>query len=219
MSSHQASHCGSCTPSSHLCGRLAKAGACDLMQALVCTWELKAVSAGARIWPNTAVWPHLSRLLQMAPTLPPKQTSKPTTAAAAAPRGSSPIDWAQLQQLLSDGQYSSTGQLHLLAGGRDALLPARYETSDRLICQVAGRQKLLLLAPGLAFKGLYPYPVAHPYDGYSCVDWEEPELGHWPAAAQVRIMCTDGTLALQFNQLLLATEQPAVTPNLRCSKA
>lgn len=45
---------------------------------------------------------------------------------------------------------------------------------------------MLLLPPELAFRGCYPYPVAHPYDTYSCVDWEEPELQHWPAAAQVR---------------------------------
>jgi hypothetical protein len=54
-----------------------------------------------------------------------------------------------------------------------------------LLCQVSGRQRLLLVPPEQGFKGCYPFPVAHPYDRYSCVDWEEPELQHWPAAAQV----------------------------------
>lgn len=52
--------------------------------------------------------------------------------------------------------------------------------------QVSGRQRLLLLPPELAFAGLYPFPVAHPYDKCSAVDWEEPETDAWPAAAQVR---------------------------------
>jgi hypothetical protein len=57
--------------------------------------------------------------------------------------------------------------------------------SCHLLCQVSGRQRLLLVPPEQGFPGCYPFPVAHPYDRYSCVDWEEPELQHWPAAAQV----------------------------------
>lgn len=41
------------------------------------------------------------------------------------------------------------------------------------------------MSPATAFHGMYPYPVAHPYDTYSQVDWEEPETQYWPAATQV----------------------------------
>jgi hypothetical protein len=69
--------------------------------------------------------------------------------------------------------------------------PWLYSLSELLlplfaVRQVSGRQQLLLVAPEQAFSGCYPFPAAHPYDRYSCVDWEEPELQHWPAAAQVR---------------------------------
>ena len=97
------------------------------------------------------------------------------------------VDWGLLQALLQSGRWSSNGALQLLAGGHDALLPASYQSCDRLLCQVSGKQQVLLLPPHLAFRGLYPYPVHHAYDRYSAVDWEEPELEHWPAAAQVRV--------------------------------
>lgn len=100
--------------------------------------------------------------------------------------GQDVLDWCLLQQLLHSGQWAQRGSLHLLAGGSDALLPACYHTCDRVLCQVSGRQRLLLLPPDQAFKGLYPYPVHHPYDHYSAVDLEEPELEHFPEAAKVR---------------------------------
>lgn len=95
------------------------------------------------------------------------------------------MDWSLLMQLLQDGGWAANGSVSIQAGGSDALLPARYETHDRLLCQVSGRQRLLLLPPDQAWHGLYPYPVAHAYDRSSMVDWEEPELEHYPQAAQV----------------------------------
>ena len=31
-----------------------------------------------------------------------------------------------------------------------------------------------------AFRGLYPYPVHHPYDQYSMVDFDRPDAAAWP---------------------------------------
>lgn len=161
----------------------------------VCNWELSATpTTSLRVWPNNAVQPHLTQLLHVTPVGAPTTTAAPSSTDI----GSTPqqqqqqqlaaqhiLDWALLQQVLQAGHWAPAGSLHLLAGGSDALLPARYETRDRLLCQVSGRQRLLLLAPDQAFSGVYPYPVHHPYDRYSVVDWEDPELEHWPAAAQV----------------------------------
>jgi hypothetical protein len=52
--------------------------------------------------------------------------------------------------------------------------------------QVRGRSRVVLIAPGATFPGLYPYPVAHPYDRYACVQVDDPDYGAWPALASVR---------------------------------
>ena len=39
---------------------------------------------------------------------------------------------------------------------------------------------MLLVGPGHTYAGMYPYPVAHPYDGYSMVDFDAPDVGQWP---------------------------------------
>jgi hypothetical protein len=161
--------------------------ACGMLQAQVCNWELSGTPTNLRVWPNKAVYPHLTQLIQLTPAAAVTSSSS----AAPAPHPTAPaaaehcLDWALLAELLQSGAWSSSGSLHLLAGGSDALLPARYDTQDRLVCQATGRQRVLLLPPEQAFTGVYPYPVHHPYDRYSAVDWEEPELDHWPEAAQV----------------------------------
>ena len=42
------------------------------------------------------------------------------------------------------------------------------------------------MGPGHTYAGMYPYPVAHPYDGYSMVDFDAPDLGQWPRFVAVR---------------------------------
>jgi len=51
---------------------------------------------------------------------------------------------------------------------------------------VAGRRRVLLLPPTLAYTGMYPYPVAHPYDRYAMPDLERPNAAAWPALAGAR---------------------------------
>lgn len=40
--------------------------------------------------------------------------------------------------------------------------------------------------PSHTYAGMYPYPVAHPYDGSSMVDLDAPDLGQWPKFLGVR---------------------------------
>ena len=49
-----------------------------------------------------------------------------------------------------------------------------------------GRQRILLVPPDQAFKGLYPYPVHHFYDRFSMVNFERPRLDVWPRFGDVR---------------------------------
>jgi hypothetical protein len=51
---------------------------------------------------------------------------------------------------------------------------------------VRGRSRVLLMDPSASFPGLYPFPVAHPYDRYACVQLDAPDYGAWPSFAAVR---------------------------------
>ena len=96
------------------------------------------------------------------------------------------VDWGWLGGLLRAQRFGPVLHCDVEAGGRGGLLPARYECCDRLLAQAAGRRRVLLLPPGQAFDGVYPYPTHHPYDRYSMVDLEAPDPGLWPKWGGVR---------------------------------
>ena len=52
--------------------------------------------------------------------------------------------------------------------------------------QVRGRRRVLLIGPEHAFRGLYPFPLHHPYDRYAMVDFEADDTEQWPLFAGVR---------------------------------
>ncbi|KAK9868843.1 hypothetical protein WJX84_005438 [Apatococcus fuscideae] len=85
---------------------------------------------------------------------------------------------------LSRNVYGS--HYHLQIGGPGSLLPASYQPHDRLLVQVTGRQRILLISPDQAFSGLYPYPVHHLYDGFSMVNFEKPSLDIWSGFDHVK---------------------------------
>ena len=59
--------------------------------------------------------------------------------------------------------------------------------SHELCCtQASGQQHVLMLPPGTAFSGLYPYPTHHPYDKYAMPDLEAPDVAMWPGLADIR---------------------------------
>ncbi|GAB4818813.1 hypothetical protein N2152v2_005859 [Parachlorella kessleri] len=96
------------------------------------------------------------------------------------------VDWEWLEGMQRAQRFGPVLSVEVEAGGANSLLPARYSTRDRLLAQVTGRQRVLLLSPQQAFSGLYPYPLHHTYDGYSMVDLEAVDPGLWPKFSQVR---------------------------------
>ncbi|UPR02111.1 JmjC domain-containing protein [Chloropicon primus] len=93
------------------------------------------------------------------------------------------VDWSWMISYLGAQNFGSIRDVHLHCGTRNSLHHCKYENIDRLLVQVRGRTRVLLLDPSLAFEGLYPYPVHHPYDGYSMVDFEAEEDANkslWP---------------------------------------
>ena len=108
------------------------------------------------------------------------------------------IDWEWFHKLRRSQRFGDLTSMKLIAGGRDSLTPARYALEDSFHLQVSGRRRVLLIAPEYSFSGMYPYPVAHPYDGYSMVDLDDVNYGQTPAFASVRglsfILCPGDVL-------------------------
>lgn len=98
------------------------------------------------------------------------------------------INWEWFHKLRQSQRFGQLLSMKLVAGARDSLTPARYALEDSFQLQVSGRRRVLLISPEHSFKGMYPYPVAHPYDGYSMVDFDDVNYGQTPAFASVRGM-------------------------------
>ena len=97
------------------------------------------------------------------------------------------VDWRWLHDAVQAPlRAGRVLRVELGASSPRALQAARYGRDDVLLCQLRGRSRVLLVPPEESFPGLYPYSVAHPYDGMSCVDWAAPDAGEWPAFAAVR---------------------------------
>ena len=52
--------------------------------------------------------------------------------------------------------------------------------------QVIGRRRVLLISPDVSYKGLYPYPTSHPFDGSAIADLDDADYSKHPRLAQVR---------------------------------
>lgn len=98
------------------------------------------------------------------------------------------FDWKWFQSLLSFQRFGSILSMKLSAGCRDSLRPSRYSLEDSFIVQIHGRRRILLINPDQTYKGMYPYPIAHPYDKFSMVDLDDVNDGQFPNFSGVRGM-------------------------------
>lgn len=96
------------------------------------------------------------------------------------------IDWGWFNRFTRAQRFGQLLSMRLVAGQRDSLNPARYYLEESIHLQVNGRRRILLIPPKHSFGGMYPYPVAHPYDGYSMVDLDDVDYGQTPAFTSVR---------------------------------
>jgi Cupin-like domain len=96
------------------------------------------------------------------------------------------IDWAWLNGLCRSQAFGPLMKVDLEAGVADGLQPAHYSLQDALLAQICGRRRVLLIPPSSAFNGMYPFPVAHPYDRYCMINLESLDPVEWPGCTQVR---------------------------------
>ncbi|BDA49058.1 probable hypoxia-inducible factor 1-alpha inhibitor [Coccomyxa sp. Obi] len=98
----------------------------------------------------------------------------------------SSIDWQWLEEAQNIHRWGGLRGVNLEVGSCNGLQPARYHTHDRLLAQVAGRRRVLLISPAYAHAGMYAFPLHHPYDGYAMPDLDRPDTAAWPLLRRVR---------------------------------
>jgi hypoxia-inducible factor 1-alpha inhibitor (HIF hydroxylase) len=64
------------------------------------------------------------------------------------------------------------------------ITPCHYDEQHNYFCQVMGEKRCLLFSPA-NFPKLYPFPVAHPCDRQSQVDFDNPDYEKFPAFRDV----------------------------------
>lgn len=97
------------------------------------------------------------------------------------------FDYTWLLELVSQLNWGKEVSNLLLVGMPDVVTPAHFDILENLYVQVYGRKRVILFSPDY-FRSLYPYPVGHPHDRQSQVDFEEPDLDKFPRFAEIRGM-------------------------------
>ena len=97
------------------------------------------------------------------------------------------IDWEWLHSMLASQRFHNISKVVLEAGVQNGLIPTHYSTRDELYIQLAGRRRITLLSPDQAFGGVYPYPQAHPYDGFAMASLERIDVESWPGVGKVNL--------------------------------
>lgn len=75
----------------------------------------------------------------------------------------------------------------LFVGMPDVVTPAHFDILENLYVQIYGRKRIILFSPD-CFRSLYPYPVGHPHDRQTQVDFEKPDLNRFPRFSEIRGM-------------------------------
>ncbi|GFO38263.1 hypoxia-inducible factor 1-alpha inhibitor [Plakobranchus ocellatus] len=73
----------------------------------------------------------------------------------------------------------------LLVGMEGVITPAHYDEQENLFAQIQGYKRFLLFHPD-QFECLYPYPIFHPHDRQSQVDFDEPDLKKFPLFSKLK---------------------------------
>ncbi|XP_054263777.1 hypoxia-inducible factor 1-alpha inhibitor-like isoform X2 [Macrosteles quadrilineatus] len=72
----------------------------------------------------------------------------------------------------------------LLIGMEGNVTPCHYDEQQNMFAQIRGLKRFILFPPD-QFECFYPYPVYHPYDRQSQVDFDKPDLTRFPKFAEV----------------------------------
>lgn len=91
--------------------------------------------------------------------------------------------WREIVSAAGCGLWTRT---QLFVGPAGTLGSAHYDQYDNVFLQVQGSKSIILFDPQCGHRGLYPFPVHHPYDMRARVDLERPDYDAFPRARELR---------------------------------
>uniref|UniRef100_A0A8B9LAX5 Hypoxia-inducible factor 1-alpha inhibitor n=1 Tax=Astyanax mexicanus TaxID=7994 RepID=A0A8B9LAX5_ASTMX len=132
-------------------------------------------------------------------------------------------NWINKQQTKRNwGQLTSN---LLLIGMEGNVTPAHYDEQQNFFAQIKGHKRCILFPPD-QFECLYPYPVHHPCDRQSQVDFENPDYERFPKFKDVvgyeavvgpgdmLITCTGAPTPKRIEYPLKAHQKVAIMRNI-----
>eukprot|EP00746_Dinoflagellata_sp_MGD_P062796 gnl/MRDRNA2_/MRDRNA2_26393_c0_seq1.p1 gnl/MRDRNA2_/MRDRNA2_26393_c0~~gnl/MRDRNA2_/MRDRNA2_26393_c0_seq1.p1 ORF type:complete len:480 (-),score=65.32 gnl/MRDRNA2_/MRDRNA2_26393_c0_seq1:33-1472(-) len=97
------------------------------------------------------------------------------------------FDWHWLHSTLRKQGLGSfeMAQLWIGRGNVGSLTPLHFDRKENFFAQVLGTKRMLLVPPDEIFN-IYPYPCEHPFDTFSQVDFDNPDLMRFPSFRDTR---------------------------------
>lgn len=89
------------------------------------------------------------------------------------------FDWAWLRRESTRLGWAELSSNLLLVGECGNVTPAHYDEQQNLFAQLCGSKRVVLFSPD-DFCALYPFPVHHPNDRQSMVDFDRPDERRFP---------------------------------------
>ncbi|XP_055344885.1 hypoxia-inducible factor 1-alpha inhibitor-like [Paramacrobiotus metropolitanus] len=89
------------------------------------------------------------------------------------------FDWPFLNSVRSFCVWGNLIQVNLVIGTEGSCTQAKFEEHHMLLAVISGSVRVTLFSPD-NYSTLYPYPIYHPYDRYSQVDFAHPDLIKYP---------------------------------------
>jgi len=90
-----------------------------------------------------------------------------------------------LQQLAEEAALGELDNNQLWIGRGGSLTPCHYDKAENLHMQICGQKTFLLIPPDQTF-AVYPYPIDHPLDSFSMVDFDAPDLQRFDRFAHLK---------------------------------
>jgi len=107
------------------------------------------------------------------------------------------FDYSWLLDLVRRVRWGEDVTNLLLVGMSDVVTPAHFDILENLYVQIFGRKRVILFSPDY-FRSLYPYPVGHPHDRQTQVDFDNPDFDKFPRFSEIRGM----EVALEKDEVL-----------------